>query len=59
MMSAMMTDLIEERITPKVGNAASNAAGKLLKVIEMEQRYGESMSGKGQKVLRLSDETKP
>lgn len=38
-MSALMSDLIEGRVSPMVGNAACNAGGKLLKVVEMEYRY--------------------
>lgn len=39
-MSGMMTDLIEGTITAQVGNAAVNAGGKLLKVVEMQYKYG-------------------
>jgi len=39
-MSALMSDLIEERITPGVGNAVVNAGGKLLKMVEMRHRCG-------------------
>ncbi len=39
-MSAMMSDLIEGTVTPQIGNAACNAGGKLLKVVEMEYKYG-------------------
>lgn len=40
LMSALMSDIIEERISPNVANAAVNAGGKLLKVVEMQYRYG-------------------
>lgn len=40
MMSALMSDLIEETITPQKANAVVNAAGKLLKVTEMQLKYG-------------------
>lgn len=40
LMSALMEDVIEGRITPNVANAACNAGGKLLKVIEMQYKYG-------------------
>ena len=39
-MSALMTDLISGDITPQIANAVCNAGGKLLKVVELEQRYG-------------------
>ena len=44
-MSAMMSDLVGGRITPGVGNAACNAGGKLLKVVEMQHRYGTTQGG--------------
>lgn len=40
MMSALMSDLIQGTVTPNVANATCNAGGKLLKVIEMEHKYG-------------------
>ena len=40
MMSALMSDLIEGTVTPQVGNATVNAGGKLLKVVELQLKYG-------------------
>lgn len=40
LMSALMSDLIEGRVTPQVGNAVCNAGGRLLKAVEMQQKYG-------------------
>ena len=40
LMSALMSDLIEGRVPPNIGNATCNAGGKLLKVVEMQYRYG-------------------
>lgn len=45
MMSAIMSDVIVGRISPAVGNAACNAGGKLLKMVEMQHRYGRPASG--------------
>lgn len=39
-MSALMSDVIEGTITPQVANAVCNAGGKLLKVVEMQYKYG-------------------
>lgn len=39
-MSAQMSDLIEGRMDPSVGNAVCNTGGKLLKVVEMQFKYG-------------------
>lgn len=54
LMSALMTDLIEGKITPGVGNAACNAGGKLLKVVEMQAKYGQTRNGSNEKVLQLT-----
>lgn len=39
MMSALMSDVIAGRMSPSVANAACNAGGKLLKVVEMQYKY--------------------
>jgi len=51
LMSALMSDLIDGSISPNVANATVNAGGKLLKVVEMQYRYG---SPKEQKPLSLT-----
>lgn len=38
-MSAIMSDVISGRLTPNMTNAACNAGGKLLKMVELEQKY--------------------
>ena len=59
-MSALMSDLIEGRIDSNVGNAVCNAGGKLLKVVEMQHRYGskspESTLGRVLELAPLGDE---
>ena len=40
MMSALMSDVIEGNVTPQVANATVNAGGKLLKVVELQLKYG-------------------
>lgn len=55
-MSALMSDLIGGRLSPQVGNAVVNAGGKLLKVVEMQQRYGVQGVGASAKVLQLAEE---
>jgi hypothetical protein len=55
LMSALMSDLIEGRVTPSIGNATCNAGGKLLKVVEMQYRYGtKGSTGNDSKVLVLA-----
>lgn len=39
-MSAMMTDIVDGTVSPQVANAACNAGGKLLKIVEMQLKYG-------------------
>lgn len=45
-MSSLMSDLVEGKIAPQTANAVCNAGGKLLKVVEMEYKYGRN-GGKG------------
>lgn len=56
LMSCLMSDLIDGRVTPSVGNATCNAGGKLLKVVEMQYKYGTQRPGTPQRVLRLAIE---
>ncbi len=51
LMSALMSDVIDGTLTPMVANAAVNAGGKLLKVVEMQYKYG---SPKEQRPLSLT-----
>lgn len=46
--STLAGDLLCGRVMPDVGNATCNALGKLLKVVEMQHKYG------GKQVLRLT-----
>jgi hypothetical protein len=39
MMSAMMSDVLDGRVSPVTANAVTNAGGKLLKVVEMRYKY--------------------
>lgn len=56
LMSALMSDLIDGRVTPVIGNAVCNAGSKLLKVVEMQMKYGRPGSdNNGEKVLQLTD----
>lgn len=41
-MSGLMSDVISGRVNPGVANAACNAGGKLLKMVELEMRYAQS-----------------
>lgn len=57
LMSALMSDLISGRVTPEVGNATVSAGGKLLKVVEMQYKYGTKV-GDGPQTLVLADAKK-
>lgn len=54
LMSALMSDIIAGRVTPSIGNAACNAGSKLLKVVEMQFKYGTNGIGQGEKELTLA-----
>ena len=53
MMSALMSDVVLEAVTPQVANAAINAGGKLLKAAEMQLKYGQK-----KETLSLVEKTK-
>jgi len=53
LMSSLMSDIISGRVTPAVGNAACNAGGKLLKIVEMQYKYGTQGGTAGPRVLHL------
>lgn len=39
-MSALMSDLVSGKVTANIGNATCNAAGKMIKMVELEYKYG-------------------
>lgn len=53
LMSALMGDIISGRVTPGVGNAACNAGGKLLRIVEMQHKFGTQNGNQGDRVLTL------
>lgn len=53
-MSALMVDVIQGSVSNGVCNAACNAGGKLLKVVELQYRYGTPGPGGRHKVLDLT-----
>lgn len=46
-MSALMTDIVTGAISPGVSNAVRNAGGKLLKLVELEYKYGKHTESGG------------
>ena len=53
LMCGLMTDVIAGSVTPVIANAVCNAGGKLLKVVELEHKYGIPQSN-GSKQLALA-----
>jgi len=53
--SALMSDTVSGRLAPGIVNAVCNAGGKMLKVVEMEMKYGTSGAGQDRKILALAD----
>lgn len=54
LMSALMSDLIEGSVPPNVGNATCNAGGKLLRIVELQYKYGTTNPDGKSKTLMLS-----
>lgn len=52
MMSALMSDLMDGKVSIPIANATCNAGGKLLKVVEMQTKHG-SIARKGATAKRL------
>ena len=58
LMSTLMSDVLTGRVNPQVANAACNAGGKLIRITEMQYKYGTpSNSGKISKNLQLTEKT--
>lgn len=53
-MSALLTDTIAGRIDPQVSNAVCNISGKLLKVVELQYKYGKAIDGQTERLLQLT-----
>jgi len=53
LMSAIMTDLLNGSVTPGIANATCNAGGKLLKMVELNMKYGQQQVEGGIKNLQL------
>ncbi len=58
-MSCLMTDIVAGRVTPSVGNAAVNAGGKLLKVVEMQYKYGDTTPGRPKTLILALEDAGP
>lgn len=56
-LSALIGDVMTEAVPTKIANTACNGMGKLLKVVDMQQRYGKPKDGEPEKMLVLADPT--
>lgn len=54
LMSALMSDLIDGSVPPNVGNATCNAGGKLLRIVELQYKYGTTNTDGKSKTLILT-----
>lgn len=54
-MSALMSDILANRIEPRAANAVCNAGGKLLRMVELEHKYGAPKSQSQERVLSLAE----
>lgn len=56
LMSSLMTDVIKGHVAPDIANASCNAAGKLLKMVELEYKYGRGSPHRdgGRKAFQLA-----
>jgi len=54
-MSSLMTDLLEGRVPHQIGNAVTNAGGKMLKAVELQEKYGTKGPNGADRSLVLAD----
>lgn len=59
LMSALMSDLLSGSVTPQIANATCNAGGKLLKMVELNLKYGREQIEGGMRNLQLIDAPPP
>jgi hypothetical protein len=53
-MSLLMGDIVSGRIDPRTANAACNAGGKLLRVVELEHKIGRALASSSKRSLQLT-----
>ena len=59
LMGALMSDILEGRVAPEMANAVCNAGGKMLKVVEMQHRYGKRSERGDREAFVLADTSDP
>jgi len=54
LLSALISDNIEGRVTTAMTNSTCNAAGKLMKIVELQHKYGMKVGADGVKSLTIA-----
>lgn len=58
LLAALIVDSVRGHMKPQVASAAINGVGKMLKIVEMEQKYGIVGEDEVRKELTLYKDTK-
>lgn len=53
-MAALLADTIAGRIEPQRANASCNVAGKLIRMVELQHKYGRQVEGSTDRLLTLT-----
>lgn len=54
MMTALMADTVMGRVQPQTANATCNVAGKIIRMVELEHKYGKQVEGSTSRMLALT-----
>lgn len=54
MMTALMADTVTGRVQPQTANATCNVAGKIIRMVEMQHKYGRQIEGSNERLLALT-----
>ena len=54
MMTALMADTVMGRVQPQTANATCNVAGKIIRMVELQHKYGRQVEGSTERMLALT-----
>lgn len=54
MMTALLADTVTGRVQPQTANATCNVAGKIIRMVEMQHKYGRQVEGSTERLLALT-----
>lgn len=54
MMTALLADTVTGRVQPQTANATCNVAGKIIRMVEMQHKYGRQVEGSTERMLALT-----